>query len=156
MSLQRSTYGKMAKGLKWSSLFIVLIPIAILIMSIMAIVGKMPLDSCRYVSSILDFALLALSVIWFILIIIMFFAAGSLKGIASPLKTRIGLLVSLALVFAPLIVSLLSYYPVNNPIINPYNMWGLLVGLWISMPLIIVIGYLVSFFCARSAQHKSK
>ena len=148
MANSTSAYSTMSKWLKWSSLFILLIPVALFVMS-MVVYFKGPWDSYEQVARILYIVLLVLSVVWTILNIILFFAAGSVKNKTSPLAIRIGLLISFVLVFAPEIISLLIYYNVitgNEKVIE----W-----LWLFMPLIIVVGYMAGYSCAKKAQWKT-
>lgn len=143
----RSTYSTMSRWFKWASLFILLIPLAIFIMAIVNYFK--PFDLFNNVTGILDIILLVLSVVWLVLSIILFFAAGTVKEKASPLAIRIGLIISFALVFAPAIVYVLVAYKVI-----PEQTKGLEI-LVMFLPLIIALGYLVSYNCAKSAQRKT-
>lgn len=152
MSNSTSTYSKMSKWLKWSSLFILLIPLALFGMAIAQYFGKMTGATYNKVSGILYIVLIVLSVIWTILNIILFFTAGTVKTKTSPTSIRIGLLISFVLVFAPEIVSILMAFPADKPIIHQGDVANLL---WILMPLIVAIGYLVGHGCAKKAQWKT-
>ncbi|MBQ0045761.1 MAG: hypothetical protein KBS35_02630 [Mycoplasma sp.] len=150
MANSTSTYAKMAKWLKWSSLFILLIPVAQFIMGIVNYVKPITAFDYAKVNGILNIIILALSVIWIILNVILFLTAGTVKNKTSPAMIRIGLIISFALVLAPIIVGLLMSYPKANPIIPEGDIAN---WLWIFMPLIVTIGYIAGFSCASRAQH---
>lgn len=155
MSKSTSTYSKMAKWLKWASLCILLIPLAIFIMAVINFVTdpvKIAWPTYNKVVGILYIVLIVLSVIWTILNIILFFTAGTVKDKTSSTRIRIGLLISFALVFAPEIVSILMAFPIDNPIIKEGKVANLL---WILMPLIVVVGYMVGHGCAKKAQRNT-
>lgn len=149
MANSTGTYSKMSKWLKWSSLFILLIPIALFIMAIVAYFDKMSIDTYNKTARILYIILLALSFAWTILNITLFFTAGTVKNKTSPTAIRVGLLISFVLVFAPEIISILMYYEVITG--AEKTMWLL----WLFMPLIVTIGYIVGHSCARRAQWKT-
>lgn len=150
MANSTSTYSKMSKWLKWSSLFILLIPVAQMIMGIVN--HFKPFEKFDDVYGILNIIVLVLSVIWIILNVILFLTAGTVKNKMSPTGTRVGLIISFALVLAPIIVGLLMVYPTSGPIIYDAELtkW-----LWIFMPLIVTFGYIIGFCCAAKAQHKT-
>ncbi|XQP55415.1 MAG: hypothetical protein ACOQNV_01480 [Mycoplasmoidaceae bacterium] len=149
MSNTASTYSKMAKWLKWASLFILLIPLTLFILSIVTYFDKMEVDVYNKTARIMYIALLVLSVIWTILNIILFFTAGTVKNKTSPTMIRVGLLISFVLVFAPEIISLLLYYGVITGKEKAIELISLF------MPLVIAIGYLVGHSCAKNAQRKT-
>lgn len=139
-----STYGTMAKWLKWSSLFILLIPIAIFIMALVNYFK--PFGAYLPTVEVLDIILLVLSAIWIVLNIILFFAAGTVRNKTSPAMIRIGLFFSFVLVLAPIIIGLLIYFDVitgNEKAVKIVE---------ICLPLIVTIGYLIGFSCAKRAQ----
>lgn len=152
MANSTSTYSKMSKWLKWSSLFILLIPLAIFGMAIANYFGKLSGEKFNKIDGILWIVLIVLSVIWTILNIILFFTAGTVKNKTSPTSIRVGLLISFVLVFAPEIVSVLMAFPTKDPIIHEGRVANLL---WLLMPLIVAIGYLVGHGCAKKAQWKT-
>lgn len=156
MANSTGTYNKMAKWFKWSSLFILLIPIANAILEITALVMYQQPDGPTVWADtiaklekayvILVYILLALSVVWIILNIILFLTAGTVKEKASPTGIRIGLFFSFVLVLAPEILALIFYYiPETRP--DEFAKQILL----IVMPAIVAIGYVVGFCCAKKA-----
>lgn len=78
------------------------------------------------------------SILWFFLAIVMFFAAGTLRSVGvSPLAIRVGLIITFALVFAEIILSLLFHF---KPEIQGQS-WVPWVQTF--MPLINISGYIV-------------
>ena len=140
-----STYATMARWLKWSSLFILLIPIAYLILFCVNKWGT-AIQSYESIVGGLEIALLVLSAIWIVLNIILFFTAGTVKNKASPMGIRIGLLFSFVLVMSPLIVGIVEHFTHSIT-------WE-----WLDLllPLIVVIGYMAGFSCAKAAQLKTE
>lgn len=115
MSTKKSTYGTIAKWFKWASMIIILVPIVELVLIGICLsqgndINNGPEWFNKGIGITLIIAVVC-SIIWVILNIIMFFAAGTVKKDgASPLKIRIALLISLILVFAPIILGVINAY----------------------------------------------
>lgn len=107
---KKGTYYTLAKWYRWACLIIVLVPLTIIIMAIVNTVMngiENPAMEPWFKTGIYYLAIISLvaAVAFIILTIIMFFAAGTVRGQASPLGIRIGLLIALCLV---LVVGILT------------------------------------------------
>lgn len=144
----KGTFYRLTQWFRWASLIILLVPLACFGCSI-AIKVQGSNHVAEQTSYILNWVSFGASIVWFILNIIMFFAAGTIKGQASPLKLRIGLLLSFILVVGPTvaIISIILCNPSWTGV-----QW--IIWLLIFMPLISAIGYIIGFISAGSAKRK--
>lgn len=107
---KRGTYYTLAKWYRWACLIIILAPIAIIVMAAVH-VGKNGIGVASWEPwfetgiSVLGIISAVAAIVFVVLTIIMFFAAGTVRGQASPLGIRIGLLIAICLV---LIVGILT------------------------------------------------
>lgn len=109
-----NTYYSLAKGFHFSSIISILAPLVYIILTIICDCTKSPEAETLpdwYVKGIVVVGSIALAfaAIWIVLAFVMFFTAGNLRGIKSPLGIRVGLLITIILVSACEIVSLLKY-----------------------------------------------
>lgn len=157
MANSTGTYNKMAKWFKWSSLFILLIPIAqavLVIVSSILVAQKEITDysdvvnNLMYAYVILAIIVLVLSVIWIILNIILFLTANTVKSKASPTGIRAGLFIAFVLVLAPLIIEIVFSFVEIPEWAN--NDTARLVILAV-MPVVVALGYVIGYASAKKA-----
>lgn len=132
---KEKTYFSLAKWFKWSSIILLLIPLTLVILAIVQYCK--PNDGIIKAGGIITIVGLVVAVIWIILNVIMFLAAGNLRGIKSPMGIRVALIIALLLVLSTAILSTLVYYDVldiNNKAVQ-------IVG--IILPFVTIAGYIV-------------
>lgn len=147
---KKSTYGTISKWFKWSSLIILLVPIAELILVAINLAQKNSTNPDWYDTGILVLTIISLAsaVIWVILNIIMFFAAGTVRNDGpSPLGIRLGLLIAMVLVLAPIILGLIAYFLDKNSGTELGN-WAYWVG-----TLVPIAGYTIGAIMGSKLQH---
>lgn len=107
---RKGTYYTLAKWYRWACLIIILAPIAIIVMAAVHI-GMNGIGATSWEPwfetgiNVLAIISAVAAIIFVVLTIIMFFAAGTVRGQASPLAIRIGLLIAMCLV---LVVGILT------------------------------------------------
>lgn len=138
---KKSTYGTISKWFKWSSLIILIVPIAELILIAIAI--AQPNTKPDWFATGM-FALwiinIVSAVIWVVLNIIMFCAAGTVRNEGpSPLGIRIGLLITIVLVVGPIILAFFADK------IGDWVYW-----VWVFAP---TAGYIIAAVMGSKLQH---
>ncbi len=148
---KKGTYCSLSKWFKWSSSIIILVPVVIVIMAAINLSQGFDFENnmapwYNQGIGIILIIFLVVSAIWVVLNIIMFFAAGTVRGDGpSPAKIRIGLLIALILVLAPIILGLIAHY---NPWISGMNVWAPWVAVFGPM-----VGYIIGAIMGSSLQH---
>ncbi len=141
------TYYSISKWFTWASFIIICIPIVILVLHAIATYWRPELaDSFKPAVQWLLIISAAVSAIWIILNIIMFIAAGNLRGIKSPLAVRLFLLIALALVLFSVIINILSQTGVLVE-------GQLLDTLILVSPIATMVGYLVGGILGSRIKH---
>lgn len=109
---RKGTYYTLAKWYRWACIIIILVPLAVLIMAGINLAMGGSQEWYLTGVNVLSIISLVAAIIFVVLTIIMFFAAGTVRGQASPLGIRIGLLIALCLVFATgIFILVVSYIP---------------------------------------------
>ena len=142
---KKGTYCSLSKWFKWSSSIIILVPVIELILVAVNLAQNNQTNPDWYNTGIFALSIISLvtAVIWVVLNIIMFFAAGTVRGDGpSPLKIRIGLLIALVLVLAPIILGLIAYYVVDM------GQWAYWVAIFAP-----IAGYIIGAIMGSSLQH---
>ena len=148
---QNRTYYGFAKWFRRCSLIILLAPIAVIVCYAILLIAKDGSTTYTNTDNALNIILwinFAAGILWFILAIIMFFTAGTVRGQgASPLGIRVGIFIALVLVLAELVLSILF---VKIPSLEEKT-WVKWVALF--MPLINIMGYAVGAKLGKKVMH---
>ncbi|XQP55681.1 MAG: hypothetical protein ACOQNY_02635 [Mycoplasmoidaceae bacterium] len=147
MSQSSGTYFSLAKWFKWASLIVLLAPLTLFILYLVWFSGK-EFDVTSGYKTVVWIAIGA-SIVWLILQVIMFCAAGTVRGKASPFTIRFWLFIALILVAAPEIMLVLPMFPELFDKIKGFAKWVEML-----MPIIVMLGYAVGASIAGSVKRQ--
>ncbi len=154
MKQNNGTYYTLAKWFKWSSLIVILVPLVTLIMGVVNAVQTNDIEKTLawYDTGIkvLSYISLVAAIIWSVLNIIMFFAAGTVRTDARAGLIRLWLLIGLVLAISPIIITIIY----DN--VPDFKAWEGAKWLVAFIPLITIIGYTTGAVTGRKIQDALK
>ena len=142
-----NSFYSIANIFKWVSIFLILIPLTSFILSMIVTYSGVVIEQYALVIQILSIVQLVGVVFWLVLNIIIFIIAGSVKEHVGTVSTRIWLFIALILALGPSVFVILLVYDVI-PVFDGINY------LIMCLPLIEVVGFLITFIWSCSARSK--
>ena len=142
-----NTFYSIANIFKWASIILILIPLISFTLSMINTYSDIVIEQYALITQILSIVQLVGVVFWLVLNIIIFIIAGSAKEHVGTVSTRIWLFIALILALGPSIFVILLVYNVI-PAFDGINY------LIMCLPLIEVVGFVITFAWSCSARSK--
>ena len=142
-----NSFYSIANIFKWASIILILIPLTNFILCMINTYSGIVIGQYALITQILSIVQLVGAVFWLVLNIIIFIIAGSAKEHVGTVSTRIWLFIALILALGPSVFVILLVY-------NAIPAFDGINYLIMCLPLIEVVGFLITFIWCCSARTK--